>query len=83
MRTIVKSEIFKWAILSALLMIGTIAFMVLAGEDDPMKPLPLSRWLLMKAVAGLVLYACYIFGRILYRLGLLPEYVDRMANEEE
>lgn len=82
MNTTVK-KCGQWAILSALCFIGSIAFMVLAGDDDPANPLPFSRWLTIKAVAGVVLYACYLCGRTLHRFGFLPEYLDKAVSEED
>ena len=57
--------------------------MVLAGDENPANPLPFSRWLLMKVVAGVVLYACYLLGRTLHRLGFLPEYLEKTLSEED
>lgn len=73
----------QWALFLALCFIGLIAFIVLAGDDNPANPLPLSRWLLMKVVAGVVLYACYLLGRTLHRFGFLPEYLDKTLSEED
>jgi len=73
----------QWAVFLALCFIGCIAFMVLAGDDNPANPLPFSRWLLMKVVAGVVLYACYLCGRTLHRFGFLPEYLDKTLSEED
>lgn len=72
----------QWAVLSALCIIGCIAFMVLVGDENPMNPMPLSRWLLLKAAAGVVLYVCYKVARLCHRHGYLPEYLDKMVEED-
>lgn len=72
----------QWSIVSALFGVGFLAFMVIAGDDDPANPLPLGKWFLIKAVAAAVVYACYRVGRFLYSLGLLP-VMDIYLTEEE
>lgn len=72
----------QWAIVSALFGVGFLAFMVIAGDDDPANPLPLGKWFLIKAVAAAVAYACYRVGWFLYSLGLLP-VMDIYLTEEE
>lgn len=67
----------QWAAFIALSIVGCIAFFLLAGDDDPANPLPLSRWLLIKVAAGCVLYLCYRVARWLHRLGYLPAFLDR------
>ena len=72
----------QWAAFIALSLVGCVAFMVLAGDEDPANPIPFSRWLLLKAGAGVVLYLCYRVARRLHRLGFLPAYLDRITEEE-
>lgn len=71
----------QWAIVTALFGVGFLAFMVIAGDDDPANPLPIGKWFLIKAVAAAIVYACYRFGRFLYSLGLLP-VMDIDMDEE-
>lgn len=79
MKTDIK-EIGKWVLFGTLCTIGTIAFMVLAGESDEM---PLGQFFLYKIAAGFVLYLCYLVGKKMYASGLLPERVKKDLEEDE
>ncbi len=72
----------QWALFSALCFIGIIAFMILAGDEDPMNPMPFGRWLLIKALAMVVIAICIWGGKRLYKKGYLPEYIDTITEEE-
>ena len=73
----------QWAVFYPLCLVGFFAFMVLAGDEDPMNPMPFGRWLLIKAIAGGVLALCVWVGKRLHRLGVLPEYIDSITEDEE
>lgn len=75
-------KLIQWAIVTALFSVGLLALLVIAGNDDPANPLPLGEWLLIKVIAAAIAYACYRFGRYLYRLGLLP-VMDYDFKEED
>lgn len=79
-KTIIKCA--QWAVFSALFFVGTIAFMVLAGDEDPMNPMPFGRWLLIKALAMVVIAVLIWGGKRLYKKGYLPEYIDTVTEEE-
>jgi hypothetical protein len=74
-------QIAQWAALIALSVIGSIAFLVIIAEANPDEPLPLIKFLLLKAAAGVALYGCYKVGTALHRNGYLPEYLDKIAAE--
>lgn len=68
-----KNKKVQWAILTALLAWGMLSFIVLAGEENPQKPLSLLDFFLIKLGAFSSLAACYCVGRVLNRAGYLPE----------
>lgn len=72
----------QWALFSALCFIGIIAFMILAGDEDPMNPMPFGRWLLIKTLAMVVIAVCVCCGKWLYKKRYLPEYIDTITEEE-
>jgi hypothetical protein len=76
------AEYAKWACFSILLCVGGFAFMVLLGDENPTSPMPFSRWMLLKATAGVILYLCVRVGRWLHMAGRLPGYLDRITEEE-
>lgn len=63
----------QWAILSALVLVGFMAFLVMCGDDDPFNPMPLGQFLFIKAVALAVFGCCVWIGKICNKKGLLPE----------
>lgn len=73
----------QWAIVSILFGVGFLAFMVVAGDDNPEQPLPLWDWFMIKGIAAAVIYACYRAGKHLYNLGLLPVMDDDLLEEED
>jgi len=66
-------KVLSWLLLSALFGIGMIAFMVLAGDEDPTNPMPLGKWFLIKGIALIVIALLSFFGRYCDRKGWLPE----------
>lgn len=74
------SEIGKWVLFYALGFIGTIAILVLMGENDEM---PLGRFFLIKTAALLVLALCAFAYKKLYAAGLLPKYVRKEIKEDD
>lgn len=75
-------KFLQWAVLSALCFVGIVAFMVVAGDDDPNNPLPIGTWLLVKGVAMAVIALCVLTGKVLHRHGLLPDAIDKFNDEE-
>lgn len=73
----------QWAIFSTLLLVGFIAFMVVAGEEDPANPMSFGRFVLLKGAALAVLALCVWGGKWLHRHGCFPEYIDRELKEAE
>lgn len=66
-------KVLSWMLLSAIGGIGMIAFMVLAGDEDPMNPLQLSELFLIKGLAAASIAALYFIARYCDRKGWLPE----------
>lgn len=67
------SEAAKWAMLSIIGIWGFISFIMLAGEENPLEPMSLSRFILIKLCASISLYLCYLTGKWLSKAGYLPD----------
>ncbi len=77
------SKFFKWSILSAVFSVGFFGLLILAGDDDPYNPMPIGRWLLLKAVGAALIAASVYVGKVLDRHDLLPENFHDLDEEEE
>lgn len=75
-------KIAQWALLSALCVIGTISFMILASDEDPMNPMPIAQFFVLKMAALGVIALCVWIGKRLHRKGYLPEYINTVTEEE-
>ncbi len=52
---------------------GVLSFMVLAGEESPMNPMPFAEYFWTKLAAAASLALCILVGVFCYRKGWLPE----------
>lgn len=68
-----KNKLIKWTLLSVLSIWGCVSFMLLAGDENPLEPMTLSRFFLIKLCAAASLYLCYSTGKWLYKSGYLPD----------
>ncbi len=66
-------KVWQYSLLSVLFGIGFIAFMIVAGDDDPYNPLPLSEWFAIKLGAAVVIAVCVCIGKYLNKKGLFSE----------
>lgn len=66
-------KFIQWGILYALMIIGFMAFLVLAGEDNPYDPMPLFKFFFLKVSALAVLGCCVWIGKFCDSKGLLPD----------
>ena len=73
------SKFTQWLVFSLLGLWGFFSFIILAGEEDPMNPLSIEKFFLIKGEAGLSLYLCYRLGSWLNSKGLIPE----MSEEDD
>lgn len=73
------SKFTQWLVFSLLGLWGFFSFIILAGEEDPMNPLSIEKFFLIKGTAGLSLYLCYRLGSWLNSKGLIPE----MSEEDD
>ena len=73
------SKFIQWLVFTLLGIWGFFSFIILAGEEDPMNPLSIEKFFLMKGAAGLSLYLCYRLGSWLNSKGLIPE----MSEEDD
>lgn len=62
--------------------VGTILFMIVAGEEDPANPMTLEKFFLLKfgALAGLFLLVGVC--KKIYRAGLFPDSIYNEMEEE-
>lgn len=77
------SETCKWVLFYTICTIGFIAFMVLAGEEDPCNPMPLGTFFLYKIGALAVLAMCFFAGKKLHTAGMFPKKLDENLEEDE
>lgn len=77
------SETSKWILFYTICTIGFLAFMVLAGEEDPYNPMPLGTFFLYKIGALAVLALCVFAGKKLHAAGMLPKKLDEELEEDE
>lgn len=73
------SKFTQWLVFSLLGLWGFFSFIILAGEEDPMNPLSIEKFFLIKGAAGLSLYLCVRLGSWLNSKGLIPE----MSEEDD
>lgn len=73
------SKFTQWLVFSLLGLWGFFSFIILAGEEDPVNPLSLEKFFLIKGAAGLSLYLCIRLGSWLNSNGLIPE----MSEEDD
>lgn len=73
------SKFTQWLVFSLLGIWGFVSFIFLAGEEDPMNPLSVEKFFLIKGAAGLSLYLCVRLGSWLNSKGLIPE----MSEEDD
>lgn len=81
MNTTVKKCV-QWTALSTVCIVGLFAFMLLAGDENPRTPIPLGEWLVIKFSALMVIALCVWVGKWLHRTGYLPEYLDKLVEED-
>lgn len=75
-------EFAKWAAISALTVIGSMAFMVMAGDENPEQPMSVGVFLLVKAISMFILVGCLLTVRYMYQHGYMPDLLNRLAEEE-
>ena len=80
MNTMVK-KCAKWVALLTICMIGLIALM-LAGDENPRCPISLREWVAIKLAALVVIALCVYIGKLLYWLGCLPKFLDKLVEED-
>lgn len=66
-------KFIQWGILSVLMTVVFMAFVVLAGDDNPYDPMPLFKFLILKLLALAVLGGCVWVGKVCDSKGLLPD----------
>lgn len=67
----------------AVMCVGTVAGMMIVGEEDPDSPMTMGEFFLLKAAAFLAIYLCYHLFKRLYKNGMLPKYIIDELNKEE
>lgn len=67
----------------AVMCVGTVAGMMIVGEEDPDSPMTMGEFFLLKAAAFIAIYLCYRLGKYLYENGMFPKYIIDELNKEE
>lgn len=67
----------------AVMCVGTVAGMMIVGEEDPDSPMTMGEFFLLKAAAFIAIYLCYRLFKHLYENGMLPKYIIDELNKEE
>lgn len=80
MKTKTKNTPKQWAITTALMTVGFIAFLILCGEETPGNPMPPGQFLAAKLAALAVLGGCIKAGKYLHGKGLI---VDMDEEDDE
>lgn len=78
-----RGNILKWSITTAIFAVGFFGLMILAGDENPDNPMPLGRWLMLKAFGAALIYVAYRVGKLLYRHNLLPDSYYEFDEEDE
>jgi hypothetical protein len=71
-----KTKTVKWLIFSIIGTWGLFSFLIIAGEDNPMHPLPFAQFVLIKLAAMLSLAVCVLVGKKLDKSGYMPEFQE-------
>ena len=69
-------SLLQWSIFLILISVGTIAFLILCGQETPGQTISDIRFFGLKLIAGIVLITCIMAGKYFKRRGLLPELND-------
>lgn len=67
------SKLTQWIVTGLLFTWGAVSFIILAGEEDPMNPMPLGKFFLLKIGAMLSLGLCCLTGKWLNGKGLIAD----------
>ncbi len=80
-RTITLKQVGQWSLLTILIIWGMLAFIVLAGEDNPEMPMSLTQFILLKAGALVNISAVGIIAKRCNKRGWLPD-LEKLLTEE-
>lgn len=67
------NKTIQWLIFTAVFSWGLFSFLLLAGEDNPYEPLPISTFILVKIGSMLSIALCIWVGKKLTRAGYMPK----------
>lgn len=76
-----KNQVIKWALLTALVLWGTVSFLIVIGEESPTTPLPFVTFFFMKLGGMASLYFTARIGVRLHKFGLLPDLSKYITEE--
>ena len=82
-KRISRAEIKRWIILMAIVATAYTAFLVMAGDDIPGKPMSMRFFIASKLIAGAVFLLCIQAGRFCSRRGLLPRSYNSKNRRED
>lgn len=73
-------KIIQWAVYFIIGTWGFLSFCILAGEEAPTAPMSIGKFIAIKALAGISLYACYRVGKVCDKQGMFPDI--KMPEDE-
>lgn len=79
---IMKTKILQNTLMGLILVWGFLSFLVLCGEDIPGQPMSNLQFFGSKGLAFASLGLCYLAGRKLNRMGLLPDMEEDDEEDE-
>ncbi len=77
-----KRSIGQWSLLTVLTLWGMLAFLILAGEDNPEAPISLTEFFLWKLAALINLGAVVFVGKWCNKKGWLPDLEKYFGREQ-
>ncbi len=81
-RSITKRDVGQWSLLTVLTLWGMLAFLVLAGEDNPEAPISLTEFFLWKLAALINFGAAVLVGKWCDKHGWLPDLEKHFGREQ-
>lgn len=76
-----KRTIIQTAAVIFLAVLCGLAFVLVAGDDDPRHPMSFFEFISLKLIGIAAIYGCYRFGIVLKEHDLIPEWVTALTKE--
>lgn len=77
-----KTTLLRWALILVLGFLGTVAIILLIGDDNPLAPLSFAEWILVKVIGLALALATFILGAAAHHWIGLFELDDEEPQEK-